>query len=165
MRLPPCTALLPVVALLAACKADETVTFDAEYTVDVVNALTDDGDLDTNCIDAGQAVNDTYTYGLVFESADVAIYIDGETFASGTRTGCQLNYQSAVWLEDERPGGLVRWQITGTATYETGAGSCGLGEDIQWEGTETIEVVESEDPDVPAGCTYELLTEGTFNGG
>ena len=44
-------------------------------------------------------------------------------------------------------------------------GSCGLGDDLQWEGTETIEVVESEDEDVPAGCTYELLTEGTVNGG
>lgn len=165
MRLSPRAVLMPALVLLVACKEDETLTFDAEYTVDVTNALTDDGALDTNCIDAGQAVNDTYTYGLVFDSADVSIYIDGETFATGSRTGCQLNYQSAVWLEDDRSGGLVRWQITGSATYETGAGSCGLGDDIQWEGTETIEVVESEDEDVPAGCTYELETTGTFNGG
>jgi hypothetical protein len=165
MRLSPRTALPLAFALSIACKADETVVFDAEYTVDVANALTDDGALDTNCVDAGQAVADTYTYGLVFESADVSIFIDGETFATGTRTGCQLNYQSAVWLEDDRDGGLLRWQITGSATYETGAGSCGLGDDIQWEGTETIEIIESEDEDVPAGCTYELLTEGTFNGG
>jgi len=165
MRLSPRTALPLAIALSCACKSDEAVVFDAEYTVDVANALTEDGDLDTTCVDAGQAVADTYTYGLVFESADVSIFIDGETFATGTRTGCQLNYQSAVWLEDDREGGLLRWQISGSATYETGAGSCGLGDDIQWEGTETIEIIESEDPDVPAGCTYELLTEGTFNGG
>ena len=165
MRPFPTAAVLATLPLVAACKADETLTFDAEYTVDVGNALTDDGKPDTNCIDAGRAVNESYVYGLVFDSADVGIYINGETFAAGTRTGCELSYQSAVWLEDDRPGGLLRWQITGNATYETGAGSCGLGEDIQWEGTETIEVVESEDPDVPAGCTYELLTVGTYNGG
>ena len=165
MRPFPIAALFASALALTGCKDDETLTFDAEYTVDVANALTDDGSLDPNCIDAGRAVSESYVYGLVFDSADVGIYINGETFASGTRTGCELNYQSAVWLEDERPGGLVRWQITGSAVYETGAGSCGLGEDIQWEGTETIEVVESEDPDVVAGCTYELLTEGTYNGG
>ena len=31
--------------------------------------------------------------------------------------------------------------------------------------TETIEIVESEDEDVPAGCTYDMETEGTFIGG
>lgn len=165
MRLNPCAVLALAAGVGVACKADESLAFDAEYTVNVANALTEEGTLDTNCIDAGRAVDETHVYGLLFEEADVSIYINGEGFASGTRTGCQLRYQSLVWLEDDRAGGPVRWQITGTATYETGAGSCGLGDGIQWEGTETIEVVESEDEAVVAGCTYELLTEGTFNGG
>lgn len=163
---------LPVVlvaaTVLGGCKTEEEVDYSASYQVSVTSALTDDGALDTDCIDAGREFNQTFTYQLLFDAAEVRIDIDGEGFATGTRSGCVLNYQSAVWLEEAEDGdydGDVRWQITGSAIYEGATGGCDLDDGVDWEGTETIEIVESEDESIPAGCTYELDTVGTFNGG
>ncbi len=170
MRPSPVVPVLVAAAALTGCKSDQTVEYSAAYTVKVTSALTDDGALDTDCVDAGREFNQTFTYQLLFDAADVRIDIDGEGFATGTRSGCVLNYQSAVWLEDAdaadaRYDGDVRWQITGTAVYEGATGGCDLDDGVDWLGTETIEVVESEDDSLPTGCTYALDTEGTFNGG
>jgi hypothetical protein len=159
--------LLPVAVLfvgLGACKVDSTVDYDAQYKVTVKSLLTGDGALTTDCIDQGREFNQTFTYQLVFTEADVSIDIDGEGFATGTRSGCLLNYQSAVWLEEGSSGDL-RWQITGSATYEGATDGCDLPDDTDWDGTETVEIVESEDEDIASGCTYELETEGKFIGG
>jgi hypothetical protein len=164
LRMVGLSVLALSVASLAACKVDSTVDYDAEYKVTVKSLITDDGALSTDCVDAARNYNQNFTYQLVFTEADVTIDIEGEGFATGTRSGCLLNYQSAVWLEEESSGD-VRWQITGQATYEGVTDGCDLPDDIDWEGTETIEIVESEDEDVPAGCTYDMETEGTFIGG
>ncbi len=151
-----------LLGLLGAC-APETTTPDLAYTVTVQSAM-DGNALSTDCVDSAPFFDQTYSYELYFEGSTVEVKIDGESFGSGTRSGCDLVYESAVWLE-ERASGDLRWQLTGEAVYEGAAGGCSLDEGVDWEGDEVIEITESEDEDIPVGCTYDMVTEGTLKAG
>lgn len=160
--------LPPLFVVLAAACSPETEPPDLAYTVDVFTRV-DDNAIVSDCITEGQTYQQTFTYELFFEGSNLELKVGTgseptEAFASGTRSGCELGYESAVWLE-ERPAGDLRWQLVGSAVNEGGSGGCDLVEGLDWEGTEIIEVVESEDPSVVEGCTYELVTEGTLKAG
>jgi hypothetical protein len=154
--------------LASACSGEEAVP-DLVYTVNVTSAVDSDGQLSsgTTCIGEGEtvaALDEDYTYELFFEGANVEVRVDGESFAAGVREGCDLVYESAVWLE-ERSSGDLRWRLNGEAIYEGAAGGCDLADGSDWSGSEVIEIVESEDEDVAEGCTYEMVTEGTLQAG
>lgn len=145
---------LPLALHLAGCGDKETTTPAGEWKVTVTG-------IETNCTVSSQGYQEDFVYQLFFDGSAVEIKIDDESFATGTRSGCALAYQSAIWLE-ERSSGALRWQIVGEATYQGAGGGCELTEGLDWEGTETLTVIESEDPDVPTGCTYEMTVEGTL---
>lgn len=88
------------------------------------------------------------------------IRVDDTPMALGSITGCTIKYETSVWLE-ERGDYTLRWVLDGKATYQTAAGGCLSGQ-YDWEGEETITVVESTDPDVPVDCTYTMSTLGTL---
>lgn len=111
--------------------------------------------------------NLTYQLSFVPESALVNLSIDGENFASGQISGCDINYESVVWQEPgENVGGFdVRWKLDGSATYQqTGGCSPPLPENLDWQGEEIFTIVVSDNPDIPPGATYTVTTEGTFVG-
>ena len=55
--------------------------------------------------------------------------------------------------------------MSGEATYEGAAGGCNMDEGLDWDGTETIEILESKDPSVAEGCVYKMEVEGVYVGG
>ena len=165
---PALVAVVLSAVLASACAGEEAVP-DLVYTVNVVSAVDSDGTLSSGstCIGEGETVvayDEEFTYELYFEGSNVEVRVDGESFAAGVREGCDLVYESAVWLE-ERGSGDLRWKLNGEAIYEGAAGGCDLADGSDWSGTEIIEVVESADDDVPEGCTYEMVTEGTLQAG
>ncbi len=170
-RLRRARALLPAWAAVAAvsggCGVPEEEP-DGTWRV-TVTSVVEDGRIATDCGEEGatfSTYDQTFEYQLFVSEGDdgAELKIDGEGFATAQRQGCDLSYQSAVWL-DERSTGLLRWQISGAATYQGAAGGCELPDGVDWKGTETITVVESEDPAIPSGCTYQLETEGVLTSG
>lgn len=147
---------------LSACGGNED-----EATPDVSYKVTVTG-LETDCTTSEQGYQKSYTYLLFYDqetASQLELKIEGEdgkaeSFANGNRSGCRLDYESAVYLE-ERSTGLIRWQLTGNAVYEGQAGGCDLDDGVDWLGEETITVVDSEDPNVPVGCTYLMEVQGS----
>jgi len=170
MRQPAIASLLVgLMAFSVACGPEE-VPPDGTWAVTVSSALNDEGTaIDSTCIGDGESVatyQASYTYELYYDGDAVSLDIDGQAFAQGTRTGCSLSYESAIWLE-ERPAGLITWRIIGVADYRGGSGGCDerFDEGIDWNGLETIEVVDSEDESITPGCTYNLDVVGTWKNG
>lgn len=160
---PASLPLLLLAALgLAACGAEDAVP-DLVYEV-TVESVVEDGSLSTDCISEGRVYQQTFSYEIFVNEEEISLSVDGESFAIGSRSGCALSYTSAIWLE-ERPSGDLRWIIRGEADYEGAAGGCDLPDGVDWQGTEEVEVVESADESVPAGCTYQLQTTGTYVSG
>lgn len=166
--------LLPGIAVVAlvGCAADEGAPADGIWDVTVASAVVENNGnqaLDTTCIgedEAARTYNDSFEYSLFYDGEAVQIEVDKQAFAGGTRAGCSLSYESSMWLED-RAGGRVTWYVEGYATYRGTAGGCDnqIDEGLDWQGTETIIVVESEDEAVPVGCEYNLVTSGTVVSG
>ncbi len=153
-------------SFLVGCGAEEAVP-DGVWKVTVASVLDDDGRLSTDCVSEAPTYSETFEYELYVDDSGgstVELKIAGESFATGQRQGCNLSYQSAVWLEDQSTG-LLQWQIAGTATYQGSAGGCDLSDGLDWQGEEVLTVVESEDESVPSGCTYLMSAEGTLVSG
>ena len=120
----------------------------------------------TDCTAETTGFQKTFNYQIFYDETDLSraeIKIDNESFASGFISGCTLEYQSAIWLEEEA-GGNYRWQIVGRAEHQGAAGGCDLPDGVDWYGTETLVVLDSENESVPADCTYEMESEGTWAG-
>jgi hypothetical protein len=104
-------------------------------------------------------------YRLVYDNSSVALHVEegGESyqFASGTISGCDIEYESVVWGEAMDSGYGAKWQLLGDAVFRAGGDSCSL-DDLDWQGTETFEIVSTDDPDMLPGCTYVLNMEGSF---
>lgn len=150
-------ALLPL-PLLACGEADKVPADALLYAVTVTATGPDE------CHPGNtEGWQGSYTYAVAFNAAEATLFVDGEPFASGTITGCNLSYQTVVLGTQGREGGELKWQITGSARLDPGDNACVEG-DLDFEGTETIEVIGSEDDGVEPGCTYPMMTEGTFTG-
>lgn len=110
---------------------------------------------------------ETFSYVLDFSGADVSLgmLVDNEVFgfADGTLSGCDVSYASVIWQE-QREGGEVRWQLEGEAAVRQGGDDCNITEGLDWEGWEEITVVDSADPNIPAGCTYRMDATGSYTG-
>lgn len=106
---------------------------------------------------------DTFQYAVAFDASSADIYVDGEPFATGTVSGCVLTYQTVVLLT-ERSSGNLHWSIAGQALIDSGDDSCAEAEGVDFDGTETIEIVESEDDTIESGCTYPMTVQGKYTG-
>jgi hypothetical protein len=158
----PSNLTLPLLLLTVACGGDvEEAVPDGEWNVQVTGVATD-------CTDSNQGFQKTYVYQLFFNGSAADVKIKGSedepvTFATGSRSGCQIAYESLTFL-DERDGGEINWMITGESIYEASAGGCSLENGVDWLGTEVLEVTASTVESVPEGCTYTFETKGTYLG-
>jgi len=128
---------------------------DGEWEVTVTGVSTD-------CVDDQAQYEESFVYQLFFDGTGVQIEIEGEGYANGSIRGCNVDYESAIWLE-EQDAGDFQWQITGHAIYQSSAGGCDLPDGVDWQGTETMTVIGSEDPSTPEGCSYEMTVVGAYN--
>jgi len=117
----------------------------------------------TDCEGVPERVSRNYRYELYFDGESAEIRIDGQSFASGTLSGCDLNYESPVWLQ-KRGDGNVQWSVSGLDTTVQGSVDCGLPANLDWVGYEVITVIESDDPDLSPGCSYRMATVGEYVG-
>ena len=106
-------------------------------------------------------------YRLVFDSADVSLSIGEDEFATGTISGCQINYQTVVWGQEREVDGQtyeVKWQLVGEALWRQGGDTCNLPTGTDWIGTEVTTIVSSTDPNLEIGCEYTMETNGSYTG-
>jgi len=112
------------------------------------------------------AYSEGFSYGLSFDGSATTLRIDGNTFASGVITGCELEYESGI-VGQERPGGFVQWNLLGDAIIRTGGDGCDIPNDddgnaLDWYGTETFAITYSEDPSLEVDCEYEMQVQGVY---
>ena len=116
------------------------------------------------CFEADEGWQKEYTYKLSYEGAAVSLSIGNDQFATGTIQGCQIVYHSVVWME-ERDGFEIRWKLDGEAYYrQEGGCETFLDDNIDWLGTETFTIENSNHPEYPVGCTMELEVQGEYAG-
>jgi hypothetical protein len=145
---------------LSACQ-EETLdpdSFNWEVTVTGIEDLCNPTD--------PQPFQETVTYSLFFDGSITDIKVGPDSFASGIMTGCSLEYDTPVVGERRGPNEeyWVKWQLSGEALLRQGGSSCDITEGLDWEGTETFEIIETDDPDLAVGCTYTLSVAGTYLG-
>ena len=141
-----------IVGMIFACRPP--LEIDASWDVTITG-------VETNCTDDASGYLNTYSYDIQYDGTRAKIYIDNAMYATGDHRGCSLKYTSASYLE-ESPDGSFSWEISGDADVESQGNSCDLPEGVDWQGTETLTVLESENPNVEVGCTYSMTVEGTF---
>lgn len=115
---------------------------------------------ETSCVQDTSGFLESYQYDVVYDGTRAKIYIDGSMFATGDLRGCSLQYKSAAYLEDSSDGRFT-WDISGDADVQGAGGGC-VEDELDWKGTETLTVLESENPAIEIGCTYSMSVEGTF---
>jgi hypothetical protein len=156
MRRAPFLLMLP----LLACEEEglDPDSFNWEVTVTGIEDLCNPQD--------PQGFQETLTYSLFFDGSVTEIKIGQDSFASGIMTGCSLEYDTPLVGERRGPNEeyWVKWKLTGEALLRQGGSSCELDEGVDWSGTETFEIMETDDPDLQVGCTYTLSVTGTYKG-
>ena len=112
------------------------------------------------CTNDAANYQESFVYRLEVELQDASLSIDDDLWAQGSADGCLVTYESIVW-EDLIDDYTVKWQILGSARVNVGGGT-GCVEGGDWEGTESFVVLASENPTIPAGCSYDLTVTGTW---
>ena len=133
----------------------EYVPPDGEWNVNVTR-------IDDTCGYEGAEFSEDYIYQLYYEGSATEVRIYDVPFATGMTSGCNLSYQSAVWVENRSDGSMLRWKIVGTAEVQGQAAGCNVTDGHDWYGIETVEITESTDELVPEGCTQTMEVIGTF---
>ncbi len=116
-----------------------------------------------DCNDPPVPYQETLEYVLSFDEDLAILAQDGVRFATGTSALCTLDYASLTWVE-EREGHRVEWMLRGSALHRQGGTSCNLPPDLDWRGTETILILDSEHPDLAPGCRFTMDAEGVYLG-
>jgi len=113
-----------------------------------------------------QPFQESVVYSLFFDGGLTEILVGPDNFASGIMTGCALEYDTPVVGERRGPNEefWVKWQLSGEALLRQGGSSCELEDGVDWFGTETFEIIETDDPDLEVGCTYTLSVSGVYLG-
>ena len=117
--------------------------------------------LETTCVEDTTRFLKSYTYDIVYDGTRAKIYIDNTIFAVGDQRGCSLKYTSSIYLEDSAEGDFT-WYVDGEAIVQGAAGGCDVQEGFDWDGTETLRVRDSENPNIEEGCTYTMTVQGVF---
>ena len=145
---------------LAILGCKETEGFQWEVTV-TGGDVDDDGSA-TNCTTDTTGYQETLVYSIIYEGTYSEISVGEDFFALGEHRGCALTYTSSLFLE-EAPAGDFRWEISGVADVQGAGGGCtSIPEGYDWQGTETLTVVSSENDDIEEGCTYEMSVQGVY---
>ncbi len=148
--------------------------------------------VDNTCTEDNSGTVERFVYELDFAQGSLTdLHIEGERFATGSLTGCRLEYQSQVVGEPDRAGGSIQWVLSGEAIERTGGDTCDIEDhtadtladwgivdaddvdnyldghepsELDWIGWESFEIVASEDESIAVGCTYDLLVAGVYLG-
>jgi hypothetical protein len=136
-------------ALLMGC-AEEALEGD-RFLVDLQG-------VEDNCNAAPATYGESFEYRVMTLNGAADVYLGEALLGSGTLSGCSLAYSSPLFTDD-RDDGVVRWLIEGVAEVAIGGSLCDAA--LDWDGTETIKIVESSDPSVSAGCTYVMAATGS----
>jgi len=115
----------------------------------------------TSCVDARELPNEVYVYTLEFRGDEdvhrARILVDGFPLVEDGEYDAQtqiLTFTTVVREDLERDGGAITYEISGSVSLYADAG------ELVWLGTETLTVLTSEDPDVPAGCDFVYNVNG-----
>lgn len=116
------------------------------------------------CSDPPASFDEAIEFVVDFQGGSaISVGTDGALFATGEIAGCALTYRTGTW-EEERDGGIVRWEMEGEALYRLGGTGCEIEDGVDWQGSETFTVLGSEDPNIPVGCQSILDVSGTYVG-
>lgn len=149
-------ALLALLVLSGSACSESLTGFEWDVTLTAI----EDG-----CNPEPIGYQQTFRYRLVFDGAHARLYIGENGFANGTLSGCSIQYSSVTWGE-EREDYTYRWVLTGDAAYRQGSG-CDTqlpGPNVDWFGTETFTIIDTDDPDIPPDCDYVMEAEGVYVG-
>lgn len=153
---PPLLALALLLPALSACDSDELDPEGYHWQVKVSGAV-------DQCNDDPVAYQESFVYSLFFNGSETLIKIGDEEFAEGLISGCSLEYESDLIGEQRGTDGVwIKWRLTGEAVIRQGGSGCELEEGIDWEGTETFTIEDSEDTGLAEGCTYTMDVVGTY---
>ncbi len=164
--------LAPLFVLLVSCGSEE-VAPDGIWKVTLSNqdvecqeverhtSLSTDELCGSDCSGEVPSINQTLRYEVFFDGDNAEIKVDGQTFATGVLEGCALSYESPVWLE-ERSDGDIQWSVVGHETEVQAKVDCGLPKGVDWIGYEEIQILESEDDSLEAGCSYRVAAVGEY---
>ncbi|MCB9679902.1 MAG: hypothetical protein H6733_00395 [Alphaproteobacteria bacterium] len=142
--------------MIGGCAGGELPGYYYELTLETSQNAS--GGLKDECNDPPVASKEVYEYRLVLSGNNAQIYVDGGFLATGALALADLTYQSPIYTENRgRPDWNVRWAIRGDAQVQFGSSG-------SWTGEERIDVVNSTDPEVPAGCAYWYDVTGTYIG-
>ncbi len=142
--------LVPWVPLLVACNGDS----ERGHYFDITLAGADD-----ECTSDPVSYEEKIEYRLVVDGQAIELAVGPDVFATGTVNGCELVYTSVLWTED-RGEARISWQIQGSARVNLDGG-CPIESGGDWEGTETFEIISSDEPALQPGCEYGLDVTGT----
>lgn len=148
---------LAPLALLLAAGCNETLD---GFEWDVTLTAIEDG-----CNPEPIGYEETFRYRIVFEGAQANLFLGPDGFATGALSGCSINYRSVPWGE-ERNGYIMRWVLEGTAFYRQASGCDAQlpSPNVDWSGTETFTILETDDPGIAPGCKYVMQAEGVYLG-
>ena len=147
--------------LSLACNKESGFSDSYAITVTATD-VTDDG-IVTTCTDDTTGYRDSFIYEVHYFGSTIEIDINGKSFATGKRNGCQYEYSTNAYLESNNQGDFT-WQIEGVADVENVDGGCAsLPEKTSWYGSEIITVLASDNEDVDIGCSYETQVVGNLD--
>lgn len=150
--------------LLAACTNSRVPEDAIFFDVTVTTGNNDDDALVDEChpdLAEVPGYQESFQYALALDGSKVTVYIGEDVFAVGSFSGCDLTYSTVVIGEETDADGPVKWQLTGTAMVDPSEGADCVEGDDDWAGTETFEIVSSEEDTLEPGCEYEMTTVGS----
>lgn len=157
--------LLTVFLFVSACSEDVLDPDGFHWNV-TVSGGSDTTDVWDTCNEQPVNFQEEYIYSLFFDGSVVDIKIGDESWSSGMISGCSVEYQSPIVGErrGENEEYWVKWKLEGYATLRQGGSSCELEDGVDWYGTETFTIVDTDMEDLTIGCTYDLTVTGTYLG-
>ncbi len=140
------TALVPI----AGCAAEELPG--SYFDVDRTGA-------DNGCTGDGTNFREQHDYRLERRGNEITLAVGDDVWATGLADGCTVTYKSVVWTS-QREGFAIDWEVRGEAQVDPDGGTV-CDSELDWRGTETYFITNSEHPDVSPGCEYLVQVDGT----
>ncbi|MEM6930281.1 MAG: hypothetical protein AAF602_25295 [Myxococcota bacterium] len=133
---------LPLI-LATACATDELPG--SYFDVDRTGAQ-------NGCTGDGTNFRENLPYRIEYRGNEVTLAVEDDVWATGIANGCEVTYRSIVWTS-QREGFAIDWQVSGVAQVDPDGGTT-CSPEVDWRGTETYLITNSEHPDVSPGCEY-----------
>jgi len=113
---------------------------------------------ENGCTGNGTNFSERMAYRIEYHSNEVVLAVGEDVWATGISDGCTVTYDSIVWTSN-RNGHTIDWQVSGEAQVDPDGGNT-CSSELDWKGTETYFITNSEHPDVNPGCEYVLDVRG-----